>query len=133
MSTSDDRVAPRSRRAFTYRDVRVYRPFPGETPYHLVGAGADHDTVRIAKLDGEIIGAYRLVGVGSVRICIAALVVVEDCRGRGVGRWLLGHALGIAESGGGRLIDAPCGAPEFFLKAGFERCASGLRLRLTPE
>jgi hypothetical protein len=50
-----------------------------------------------------------------------------------VGRWLLGHAIGIAESRGGRVVDAPDAAGEFFLGAGFVREDGRFRLRLTPE
>ncbi len=120
--------------AFSYRDVTVYPPFPGEVPEDLVGEGAALADVRIAKTaDGEVAGAYRLAKVDACRFVIEALAVYPSFRGCGVGRWLLGHAIGIAESRGGRVVDAPDAGREFFLKAGFAPECGRLRLRLTPE
>ena len=95
---------------FSYRDVDVYPPYPHEDPRHLVGTTDDGELVRVAKLDGRVIGAYRLVRTGQTRYAIKALVVDENYRGHGIGRWLLGHAIGIAELKGGRVIDAPLAA-----------------------
>ena len=118
-----------------YRDVTVYRPFPGEVPVDLVGADAPPDDVRIAKLDEpprRIVGAYRLAQVDAARFEIVALTVYPAYRGLGIGRWLLGHALGIAESRGARAVDAD-GPDGFLLPAGFKRRKCGFRLDLTPE
>ena len=121
----------------SYRDVTVYRPFPGEAPVDIVGADAPLDDVRIAKLNGDaaerrIAGAYRLAPVEADRFEIVALAVYPAYRGVGIGRWLLGHALGIAESRGGRLVDAK-GPAGFLVPAGFERHNCGFRIVLTPE
>lgn len=118
-------------------DVTVYRPFPGEVPCDLVGADAPLDDVRIAKVDGQgsksrVVGAYRLVQVDAERFAIRALGVYPAYRGAGIGRWLLGHAIGIAESRGARVIDAK-GPPGFLQPMGFTPRAGGHRLVLTPE
>ena len=119
---------------FSYGDVRIVPPFPHEVPHEIVGVGGDGDDVRVAKLDGSVIGAYRLALAAGGRFEIKALVVGEGYRGRGVGRWLLRHAIGIAESRGGRVIEAPCGAPAAFLRDSGFLCEDGIfRLRLTPE
>ena len=118
---------------FSYRDVDVYPPYPHEDPRHLVGTADDGELVRVAKLDGCVIGAYRLVRTGETRFAIKALVVDENYRGHGIGRWLLGHAIGIAELKGGRVIDAPLAAETFFAQGGFEPAGNILRLNLTPE
>lgn len=123
----------RANREFSYRDVDVYPPYPHEDPKDLVGYAQDGEVVRVAKLDGRVIGAYRLVQTGETRFAIRALAVDEHHRGRGVGRWLLGHAIGIAELKGGRVIDAPLAAEPFFAQVGFEPAGEGIRLRLTPE
>lgn len=121
------------------QQVKVYRPFPSEVPADLVGADAEVDDVRVAKLDGVVIGAYWLARIDAHRFEIKALAVYGRHRGQGVGRWLLGHALGIIESRGGRIVDAPHCAAGLFRKAGFEPVrAEGaedrrLRLHLTPE
>ena len=46
---------------FGYRDVDIYPPYPHEDPRHLVGPAEDGELVRVAKIDGRVIGAYRLV------------------------------------------------------------------------
>ena len=126
--------APRDRAPFSYRDVTVHPPLPGEMPVDLVGdVDSALDLVRVAKLDDQVIGAYRLQRTGETRFAIRAIAVYEDCRGRGIGRWLLGHAIGIAELKGGRVVDAPPRAHRLFEKAGFELVGSGFRLCLTPE
>ncbi|MDE0419980.1 MAG: GNAT family N-acetyltransferase [Gammaproteobacteria bacterium] len=118
---------------FSHRDVDVYPPFPHEDPRHLVGVAAVGELVRVAKLDGRVVGAYRLVRTGQTRFAIKALVIDEEYRGHGIGRWLLGHAIGIAELKGGRVIDAPRTAEGFFAVSGFEPVGNILRLNLTPE
>ena len=123
-----------AKRCFSYGDVRIFCPFPHEVPQQIVGADDDGDDVRVAKFDGKVIGAYRLARALGDRFEIKALVVCEGYRDRGVGRWLLRHAIGIAESRGGRVIEAPRGAPAAFLQdSGFQREDGAFRLRLTPE
>ena len=118
--------------AISVADVTVYRPFPGEVPGDLVGADAPLDDVRIAKVDGRVVGAYRLAQVDAERFAIRALGVYPAFRRAGVGRWLLGHAIGIAESRGARIIDAK-GPPGFLRPVGFTPQSGGYRLVLTPE
>ena len=116
-----------------YRDVRVFPPFPSEVPHDVVGDGFDLDDVRVAKHDGRVVGAYRLAPAGSV-FRILSLVVYEDWRRQGIGRWLLRHAIGIAESRGGRTVEAACPAPAAFWRDSGFHCEDGtFRLRLTPE
>ena len=122
--------------------VTVYRPFPGEVPDDLVGADAALDDVRIAKVDGHgpqghrsqgrIVGAYRLAQVDAETFEVRALAVYPAFRGAGIGRWLLGHAIGIAESRGARVVDAKA-PPGFLQPVGFTPRAGGFRLVLTPE
>jgi len=117
----------------SYRDVDIYPPYPHEDPRHLVGPADDGELVRVAKLADRVVGAYRLVRTGEVRFAIKALVIDENYRGHGIGRWLLGHAIGIAELKGGRVIDAPLAAKRFFVESGFEPVGDMLRLELAPE
>ena len=119
-------------RGVSYRDVTIYRPFADEMPIDLVGRGASPDDVRVAKLDGTIVGAYRLARKPQARFEIEALAVYPAFRRVGIGRWLLGHALGIAESRGGRVVDGQ-GPAWLLAPAGFNRHGSGFRLVLTPE
>lgn len=99
---------------FTPRDARVFRPCPGEAPW----PDADPAWTRVAKVDDAVVGAYEIERVSALRFRIKALWVDAAFRGKGLGRWLLGHAIGTAESQGGREIEAPAGAP-FYRCYGF--------------
>lgn len=118
---------------FTYRDVEVLTPHAAEMPVAIVGADVEPAEVRVAKLRGRLIGAYHLVRVDEQRFAIRALGVCVPARRHGIGRWLLGHALGVAESRGGRFVQAPDGAAGFFRRAGFAENAHGLCFTLTQE
>lgn len=122
-----------TRAKVSYRDVDIYPPYPHEDPSDLVGRAGDGELVRVAKLDGRVVGAYRLIRTEETRFAIKALVVDEKYRGHGIGRWLLGHAIGIAELKGGRMIDAPRAAERFFAGSGFRQAGDILRLSVTPE
>ena len=93
---------------------------------------ADPEWTRIAEYGKAEVGAYELKRLGPTRFGIVGIEVREDFRGRGIGRWLLRHAIGTAESSGAREIDAPLNE-SFFEHHGFRPEADGLRLTLTPE
>ena len=124
------------RDVFDYQDLRVFEPFAAELPADIVGPG-DPASVRVAKLDGVVLGGYRLERLRGVRFALRALGVYARYRGHGVGRWLLGHALGVAESKGGRCVEAPaagCSLRRFLLRAGFVADGAGvLVFHMTPE
>ncbi len=107
---------------FNLREVRVYRPYPDEMPCWLLSdddAGASLHSradegpqgahARVAKLIGEVIGGYVVVARSPVCYELVNLVVAREFRRRGLGRWLLGHAIGLAESMGGRELVAVFG------------------------
>ena len=118
------------------RKVPIYRPYADEMPWELLPEGLaapDPNLTRIAKLGGEVIGAYAIEPVNALHYRITALVVAERHRRQGLGRWLLGHAIGICESKGAREISAPATRSQLFVKRGFKRSGEGHRLLLTPE
>lgn len=122
--------------SFDYRDLRIFEPFAAEMPADLVGDG-DRPTVRVAKLGQVVVGAYRLRPESALRFTLAALGVYAPYRGRGVGRWLLGHALGVAESKGGRSVVASGANPpdllRFLAHAGFVAEGDAFVFHMTPE
>ena len=118
------------------RKVPIYRPYADEMPWELLPDGLDGpdpNLTRIAKLGGEVIGVYVIEPVNALLYRINALVVAEHHRRQGLGRWLLGHAIGICESKGAREISAPPTGSQLFAHRGFERTPKGHRLQLTPE
>lgn len=123
------------RGVFDYRDLRVLEPFAAELPADIVGAG-NPGTVRVAKLDGVVLGGYRLERLRGVRFALRALGVYAPYRRHGVGRWLLGHALGVAESKGGRSVEAHAASPSlrrFLLRTGFVAEGDSFVFHMTPE
>lgn len=147
--------------AFRPGDVRIYRPYPDEIPWELFnGSGSetaidrgraadevpaaetliaaiDRNYLRVARYQGELVGGYAIRPLDPVSFELLMLVVAAPYRRRGVGRWLLGHAIGLAETKGGReIVTARPGASRAraLLEAnGFRADPAGLRLVLTPE
>ncbi len=132
--------------SFRAQDVEIYRPYPDEIPWDLLALAeadegrlletADADYIRVAKYEDKAIGAYVIEPESDTRYVLTSLVVAPAWRQRGLGRWLLGHAIGISESKGAReiLIRQPPGrARGLFERTGFQAEESGLRLRLLPE
>ena len=120
---------------FDPRKVPVFRAYPDEIPWELMPAGdIDPEWVRVAKLDGEVIGVYAVHPVSRIEFCIDVVAVAPPHRGQGLGTWLLRHAIGVCETKGAREITAPR-APgmSVFAKAGFRPDGELLRLRLMPE
>jgi GNAT superfamily N-acetyltransferase len=133
-----------SRPRINFREVEVFRPYPDEAPDDLFALAGLNDAdcercvtaqfVRIAKLDAEVIGAYAMEPESSARYCLLAIVVSESQRRRGLGRWLVGHAIGVAESKGARQVVVPyIHRREFFARIGFVPEGEGLRYDLIPE
>ncbi len=127
--------------------VPIYRPYPDEMPWQLLAeAGVDEQAltdalepnmVRVAKHDGEPVGAYGIRRRSATCYELLVLVVARGYRGKGLGRWLLGHAIGLAETKGAREIvaagHADADGQRLLARAGFELDGAGLRLVLTPE
>ncbi len=129
---------------FRLRDVEIFRPYPDEVPWDLLAeAGVAEETlagvlelnfVRVAKLAGKVIGAYAIRPLSPTSFELVGLIVADGYRRRGLGRWLLGHAIGLAETKGGREVLARGeGGRRFLERMGFAAATDGVRLVLTPE
>lgn len=131
---------------FRPQDVQLYRPYADEVPWELLLLAdpdearlhgyLDADFMRVAKYLDEAVGVYVVVPLEPTVYELKNLAVHPDWRDRGLGRWLLGHAIGIAESKGGREIlvrDAPRNARGLFERLGFAPEGDDLRLVLMPE
>ena len=148
-------------RAIAVRNIEFYRPSPADVPWELLGRGsASHDAdyfrsqinldyTRISNRiePAEIIGVYSMRMLDSERFEIVSVAVHEDYEHQLIGRRLLGHALGLAESKAAReVLLAICTdnvrAIETALKYGFVESGAqknpnenkvSLRFELTPE
>lgn len=90
--------------------------------------------MRVAKHQGEVIGVYVIEPVDPLRYRLLELAVAPGYRGKGLGRWLLGHAIGLAESKGAReILVRGQTSRRFFATVGFEADGADLKLVLEPE
>ena len=115
--------------------VPVFRPYRDEIPWEILPeANLNPEWIRVAKLDGEVIGVYAVQPLSPVEFRIDALAVAPSYRKQGLGSWLLRHALGICETKGAQQIVTK-GNPgtSLFVRAGFQPDGALLRLRLSPE
>ena len=120
------------------RDYPIFRPREDECPYTLLGLSTDEsvdlDDIRVAKHHDNVVAAYQFTRLSSLTFEIERLGVNESYRSRGLGSWMLAHAIGIIESKGGREIFIHAPFCEFFSRVGFEATGSNLlRLTLTAE
>lgn len=126
------------------QDIPIFRPYPDEVPWALLAcAGGDEDTlaatlepdrIRVAKDAGTVAGCYAIRPINAICFELVALAVADGYRRHGLGRWLLGHAIGLAESKGAREILVRGQRHRRFLaRVGFEPDGDDLRLTLTPE
>lgn len=131
-------------KTFEPRAVDIFRPYPDEIPWqlllqadadeHRVRQYADPDWTRIAKFDGDVVGVYVVRANTPLEYQILNLAVAAPYRGKGLGSWLLGHAIGISESKGAReIVTMGFAQTSLFARVGFEPAGEQARLTLTPE
>jgi ribosomal protein S18 acetylase RimI-like enzyme len=121
---------------FSVRDVLICKANPGEMPWALlldadparsrVESYLSDEFTRIAKYTDEVIGVYALSRLSLTRFELMNIAVRDDYQGKGLGRWLLGHAIGVAESKGARVIEVGTGNSSLENLAFYQR--SGFRI-----
>ena len=95
------------------RDYQVFRAVGDDLPETLATAYRAHaqgsDILRVAKHNGAVIGAYAMTAPesGETEFTLQMLNVLPPYRGNGIGRWLVGHAIGVAETKGGQSLWVP--------------------------
>ena len=119
------------------RGYPVFRPRWDERPDNLLCCKFEReeelDWVRIAKHGDVVVAAYKIEVLGSSTYAISSLAVDEDYRLRGLGRWMLLHALGLIESKGGQIVYANWDRKLSLLqRVGFNR-TSDARYRMNLE
>ena len=126
------------------REVEVFRPYANEIPEDLlwsedftagqVDTWLNAEMVRIAKRADDVLAMYAMdCGDGETYV-LHGVVVSPGWRRQGLGRWLVGHAIGVAESKGGRHVLFPEDRAKRFLgHVGFVDDQRGQRFDLIPE
>ena len=129
---------------FLPSQIPIYKPYRDEIPWDLllaadpdeasVNAYAHTEFMRVAKLEDAVIGVYVVEALTSTRYQLRNLSVAEGYRRQGLGGWLLGHAIGLAETKGAReIFVASTPLRGLFVKIGFVVVETDLLLTLTPE
>jgi N-acetylglutamate synthase-like GNAT family acetyltransferase len=130
--------------ALGFRDIEVVRADPEDLPTDLsalhqqtVAPGAEQ-ILRVAKLNEVIIACYAMHGpvAESTDYVLQMVMVQQEYRQQKVGRWLIGHAIGVAESKGGRGLTVPYDAHQNFFKVlGFnpDSASGGWRFQMIQE
>ena len=106
-------------KTFEPRDARILRPYPEEVPWDLlldadpsrarIASYLSDTLTRIAKHEDVVIGVYALTQHDATTFELMNIAVAEAFQGTGLGRRLLGHAMGLAESKGARIVDVGTG------------------------
>lgn len=141
--------------SWTYlNSLALFRPYADEVPWHLFDEypatvpGFDGIVqeclddrsgryLRVAKRDDAVVGVYLMRRIADAQpraFELCYLLVVPTERGKGLGRWLLSHAMGIAESKGGESLQVQPGTADRFLQfRGFASRGNMLGYTFTPE
>lgn len=130
--------------SFKLREIEVFRPYSTEVPEDLlwsmdfseqeVDRWLNSDLLRVAKLGEQVMGVYAMDVTDGVTYLLHGVLVAPSARKQGLGRWLVGHALGVAESKGARGVLFPHASHSRFLAAiGFEAHEQGQRFEMYQE
>ena len=126
------------------RDVEIFKPYASELPDHLlleeqasescIDDWLNAQTLRVAKIGAQVLGCYAMERVDTFHFSLLGVVVDRSYRHQGLGRWIVGHALGVAESKGGRHVHlASVGRSRCFERMGFLRNSEGWVFDLIQE
>lgn len=134
--------------ALGFREIEVFSADPKDLPadlsaiYAQTVAAGTAQILRVAKLNEVIIACYAMhgplleEGESDTDYVLQMVAVQEQYRHQNVGRWLMGHAIGVAESKGGRGLLVPHTAQQdFFLTLGFkaDETIGGFRFQMIQE
>ena len=127
--------------AINHRQIEMFRADEADLPKVLAELhkkyGGQADLLRIAKINEQIVAGYALVSPTERQgyFDLKWIGVLPEFRRQGVGRWMAGHAMGVAESKSGRGLRTIHADPEqFFQELGFAHTpADGFTMEFFPE
>ena len=118
--------------AINHRQLEMFRAGAADLPEFFSQAhrdfGADSDVLRVAKIKEQVVAGYAMSSAveRQDRFRLDWIAVLPDFQRRGVGRWVAGHALGVAESKSGRGVRTRHSEPAtFFQRLGFTALPDG--------
>lgn len=140
---ANDRNGP-DRMAINLREIEIFKPYNNEFPESiLTGEGAtdacievwlESQTLRVAKIGATVLGCYAMDRNSTFEFQLHGVVVDPPVRKQGLGRWMVGHAIGVAESKGGRHLRlAEKRASRCFDHIGFIKSEAGWQFDLIQE
>ncbi|TAJ30216.1 GNAT family N-acetyltransferase [Bosea sp. (in: a-proteobacteria)] len=121
--------------------IREEARHPGyESAFAEIDASRDNG-LFVAERDGEVVGTFQvtlipgLVARGRKRGKIESVHVAPECRGMGIGKIMIGHALAFAEQQGVGLIELSSNksrldAHRFYRNLGFDQSHEGFKKQL---
>ena len=116
----------------SFRQIEVFRADPDDLPEFLLTLhhqfGQQSDLLRVAKIGTQTVAGYGLTSATEARgnFCLDWIAVLPELRRQGVGRWVMGHAMGVAESkSGGGLVTPRLEPAEFFQRLHFTAVDDG--------
>lgn len=116
--------------ALALRAVEIFRPYASELPEALLETAGlsdevidqwlESETLRVGKIGSDVLGAYAMDRIDITNFELHGVIVEPRWRKQGLGRWLVGHAIGVAESKGGRHLHVKTtGASRMYARLGF--------------
>ena len=127
--------------AINHRQLQMFRADLADLPEFLFQRhkdfGVESDLLRVAKINEQIVAGYALTSAAERQdyFCLEWIAVLPDFQRQGIGRWVAGHAMGVAESKSGRGLRTRHSEPAmFFQRLGFVALPSdGFCLDFFPE
>jgi GNAT superfamily N-acetyltransferase len=121
--------------------IREEARHPGyEAAFAEIDASRDN-ALFVAEHDGKVVGTFQvtlipgLAARGAKRGKIESVHVAPECRGMGIGKVMIAHALAFAEKQGVRLIELSSNklrvdAHRFYRNLGFDQSHEGFKKQL---
>ena len=127
--------------AINHRQIEMFRADEADLPKVLAelhkAYGNEADLLRIARINEQIVAGYALLSPIERQgyFDLNWISVLPEFRRQGVGRWMAGHAMGVAESKSGRGLRTRHRESErFFRVLGFTVVPTGgFTLEFFPE
>ena len=138
----DDPAAPDVRELLARHLQFAHEQSPPEDVHALDSDGLRHDDVTFfsARMDGDLVGVGALRQLDPSHAELKSMHTLSSARGRGIGRAMLEHLLGVARARGCTRVSLETGTmPAFaparalYTSAGFAPCPPFAAYRTTPN